>query len=69
MRIKGKREQVIQVRAKCSICGKTTTIRIRKDSRKILSNWQYFGKIDIPNSAKKVDYWECNKCAAKIQSK
>jgi len=49
------------VRAVCSLCGASENIRINNKTGDILSQWQSFGKLTLPDG-RKIDYWECLEC-------
>jgi ssDNA-binding Zn-finger/Zn-ribbon topoisomerase 1 len=51
-----------KVQATCALCGTSETLRVDSKSNEIVSNWQYFEKLTLPDG-RKVDYWECPKCA------
>ncbi len=47
----------MNIRVKCSECGKKGTVRLHDETYAILSkNWYYFG--DVRDG----EYWECKKC-------
>jgi len=56
---KGTKKRTIKVQATCALCGASEEIKIRQG--KILSDWQSFGVLTLPDG-RKIDYWECPKC-------
>jgi len=57
---KGTMKRTVYVDAVCALCATTEKIKVRDG--KIISDWQYFGKLTLPDD-RKVDYWECPKCS------
>lgn len=53
-----------RIQATCALCGTSETITYDRKEKKYSEPWQYFGKLEIPGSGKKTDYWECPKCTA-----
>ena len=50
-----------RVHAECALCSTQIDIRINNKTGEILSDWQYFGKLTLPDG-RKVEYWECPEC-------
>jgi len=47
-------------RVRCAVCGKQGIVEIDDKTRRILSDWCYFGTIKVDKE--EVEYWECPKC-------
>lgn len=58
---KGSTPRYRKVQAVCALCGASEIIRIDNKSGEILADWQYFGKLTLPDN-RKIDYWECPRC-------